>query len=58
MLGPADAHDAGVYRADEDCPKPADAHDAGVYRAGAECLAQLMLMRLGSMALVRHAWPS
>ena len=39
-------------------PGPADAHDAGVYRAGVECLAQLILMMLGSIALVWNAWPS
>ena len=39
-------------------PGPADAHDAGVYRADEKCLAQLMLMMLGSIALVRNAWPS
>ena len=39
-------------------PGPTISHDAGVYRAGVKCLAQLMLMGLGSMALVRHAWPS
>ena len=39
-------------------PFPADAHDAGMDCAGVECLAQLVLMMLVSIALVRHAFSS
>ena len=39
-------------------PGPADAHDAGLYGAGVERLARLMLMMLGSIALVWMSWPS